>query len=730
MPALDAPMEEPEVTTDVELDTTMDVPDAEDVLESEDDQPLPQEEEGSFSEAAEAQLLGEAGIEPFPDGLELTAILNEDFTRGRLEGENVFSLSKDTVEPSAEINDSEAVDASNTHTELATTQLSDLNDREESLVRESSDADSQVTFLVHDLVRPQESSGTGEENDIQPATLPAAYDNTTDLVFHDLGSTVTASSSKHIADHALADSADLVEDESFAESESSGVDGADERSAASGEGVKYLEIPESAIAISLNDATVNLGALLSRHQNLAVMLTDDTIRLKEMTQLEQDEDEIMDAEVEAPQAGTQIDGDDGNSSPDELSMEYDQTETMTFGAPDASTHLEDDKAKLSSFLQRVAANRNVKSTIVHKRESLQNRRDSDVIRKALASPRQVLEDKDTNLSPQRSLGPAEATLNLDQFLASPLTRPVLRAKASPARVTSVDDGKPDDLAPSEEGSPRRRSSRARTTKLPQLSSGIATITPNKIPVRTDGGGQINLNKTDVQVLAELVRRNTKKNKGIAINAPLRLIKLKLESLTTIVDGDPATVETLTKEGVKTVQWNEKLVEFATSPATADLEAAADTQEEKIVVPPKKAGTPRSLRKLKGLGSSNGTPAKKVLQSTLMPEEVEEAKAASAKMEAAKPKPAPVKLDAAETQDEPKKEKKSKILPPKKLNLNPSVTSISGLPVLAGKENAVGLLSPAKKLSKIPAPSSILTPADFSSGIRPPMKRVRSGGKRT
>ena len=359
-----------------------------------------------------------------------------------------------------------------------------------------------------------------------------------------------------------------------------------------------------------------------------------------------------------------------------------------------------------------------------------------------------MEEKDKNASPQRQA--QDSTLNLDQVLTSSIVQPMAQVTADPEEL--------DELSSEyQTGSPRRRSFRTRS-KLPQTSS--QSITPNKISVRTDGGEKVNLNRTEAQQLADIVRRNTKKNKGSSIPAPQRLAKLKLESLALVVDGDSPIVEKLLKQGVKNVTWREQLADYATSTATADLEAeavAGASEESTIKGEPKKkagSGTPR-LRKLRTLGGTNGTPAKKIVQAVQMPDEIEEEKqaktATNATANAKKKRSIPSLAVAPSSEDivtdsapvlaeEDKKvttiSKKSKLQPPKKLNLNPSLSSLggisSGLPVLQGKENTmfVGLSSPAKKMSKIPAPSGIPAPStvslDLSSGLRPPVKRARAG----
>ncbi|KAF2434527.1 hypothetical protein EJ08DRAFT_693554 [Tothia fuscella] len=412
----------------------------------------------------------------------------------------------------------------------------------------------------------------------------------------------------------------------------------------------------------------------------------------------------------------------GRDSPDELTLDLDATETFT-------TMLEDDKAILRSFLSRAAASKASKTASMTRRESLQNRRDSDAVRHALASPRPALQEKDANLSPTRD---GEMTQNLNTGTISPTKRTGSGLDTS-KNLTLDDDKMEDELAGGggggdhQDGSPRRRSSRTRSSKIPHLPSATQVAVPNKIPVRTDGGERVLLNRTEAQQLADLVRKNTRKNKGIAISAPQRLTQLKAEALAEVLDVVNAESEN-GKEGVRGVKWKEVLEEFSASPPVVEGESSSSSNGEDPIEKDKEVGkekekkttTPRTLRRLKNQNSTNGTPSKNVLSSTLLPDEVEEElQAAKTKANTAStpsttttittsstsvPASVPIITAAKSTP------KKSKIKPPsastKGLLLNPSVSSLSGLPVLAGKENVSQLLSPAKKLrSKMPVPAA-------------------------
>jgi hypothetical protein len=506
--------------------------------------------------------------------------------------------------------------------------------------------------------------------------------------------------------------------------------------------------------------TINLNALISSNQtsslNIAVPSPQEDVHYPGLT----DEDTTtFDDELPAQ-----------DDDADELSMDLESTETFTFNtdATTTTTLLEDDKAILRSFLNRAAANKANKSASITRRESLQNRRDSDAIRHALASPRHVLEEKDSNRSPHRSLGVSTQP----QSLAAALYSPFMKRSGQDAgldesqTLTATNDKLEDELAGMENqnGSPRRRSTRART-KIPQLPSAAAVLasTPNKIPVRTDGGERVVLNRSEAQLMMDLVRKNTKKNKFNAKDRTVRLKQLKAEALTTTPDGSPSEKVTneISKKS-KIVQWRENLTEFSDDPPNAEPElsdesASGDVAKKSKI--PSTGGrnvrieasggtakesqrTPR-LRRLKGLGATNGTPGKNLLSSTLLPDEVQEefAEIVQTRRAGSKSKstPAPDERSTAsepdaDENDKPAKTIKktkvpapSKLQQPKKLVLNPSVTSLSGLPVLAGKENVSQLLSPAKKLpakGRIPLPASSSITASMLPVDAKPVKRQR------
>ena len=429
--------------------------------------------------------------------------------------------------------------------------------------------------------------------------------------------------------------------------------------------------------------------------------------------------------------------------------------------PDETTMtiaLDDDTAILKDFLSRAAASKANKTTTTARRESVQNRRDSDVVRHALASPRKVLEDKDPN-SPSKYDN--EVTLDLSQTLT---LAPDLRAPASPAQEQEdVED------AGDSKTSRSRRSSRTRKSRLPAPSS-LQPAGPPKIAVRrADGGEPIVLKKSDAQELSLLTRANTRKNKQGSLAVSVRLLKLAYDAAGRSEDS---TIEAVQMPGKKYVRWDQQLAYYQEGTDTmanmlADAESLATPDE--LSFPPTSTSSSKSkakaqkdknstpkIRRVRGLGTANGTPGKGLLQpGSLLPEAVQEEKEAAQsqaqphrlpKPKSSKPKKMPVAstssaatsssitplghaapsdsklptLDIAPVGVEPTqlsstaatKERKSRLATPKKVKLPQPSSTVPA----EGKENAQrpGIAASTPKKG-IPMPSGIVPPGMVVGG---------------
>lgn len=139
------------------------------------------------------------------------------------------------------------------------------------------------------------------------------------------------------------------------------------------------------------------------------------------------------------------------------------------------------------------------------------------------------------------------------------------------------------------GSPVRRSSRKR---LPGPAK-TATGAPSFIPVRrADGTDPVVLQKSVAQELALITQSNTRRNKGQAKPPAVILKSLPVELVEDGSKGGHAL------RNCKTVEWDQKLVYYQDG-TEAIVEVDSNMEEKR----PK-------ARRLRGLGTGNGTPAPK------------------------------------------------------------------------------------------------------------------------
>ena len=416
------------------------------------------------------------------------------------------------------------------------------------------------------------------------------------------------------------------------------------------------------------------------------------------------------------------------------------------GPEDATMTLaiDDDTAILKSFLSRAAASKAERSAMITRRSSLENRRDSDIVRHALASPRKALEEKDTN-SPSKIDN--EATLDL-------IETPVQNCEVEEFTSPTLEQPEGEDSAEAKTGRGSRRSSRAKKSRLPAPATTTQPQT-NKIAIRrADGTDPVVLKKTDAQGLALITRNNTRKNKQGAFMVSLRLLKLQAEAILSPpvdVDAD-VDVGKRAVPGRRGIRWDETLAYYQEH---ADTIAAQQAEAESLATPDElslpaptatkkpttKSSTDKNsmpkVRRVRGLGTANGTPGKGLLATgSLLPDAVQEEKAAASHSASAKgiprPKatkklpvpstPADSKLVALEVTPlgvEPAKERKSRLAPPKSLRLPKPVPAAAPV-ATAEKENTrtgISSATPRKGIPapKIMAPRSIVTPATATSG---------------
>lgn len=188
------------------------------------------------------------------------------------------------------------------------------------------------------------------------------------------------------------------------------------------------------------------------------------------------------------------------------------------------------------------------------------------------SPRKVLAEKDSNSpSPQKP-----------NDLAS---RPGTPPGKQRLDAFSLDDV--DELTA--EPTSCRRSNRTRLPNTPKVVPGA----PSFIPVRrADGTDPVVLQKSIAQDLAVQTRANTRRNKGQSKPPSVALQTLTVETTESVTNRVRA------RATCKSVGWDEKLVYYQ-----GGKEAAVAEEEGKEEKRPK-------VRRLRGLGATNGTPAPK------------------------------------------------------------------------------------------------------------------------
>lgn len=433
------------------------------------------------------------------------------------------------------------------------------------------------------------------------------------------------------------------------------------------------------------------------------------------------------------------------------------------GPDDATMTLaiDDDTAILKSFLSRAAASKAERSAIITRRSSLENRRDSDVVRHALASPRKALEEMDPNSPTKIDSGSA---FDITETLVQQTD---MEEAASPALEQTESE---ESAEKAERGS--RRSSRAKKSRLPAPASLTQAPTTNKIAIRrADGSDPVVLKKTDAQELALITRNNTRKNKQGAFMVSLRLLNLQAEAIM----FPPAELDSEERPpvpGRRGIRWDETLAyyqEHADTIASQEAEAASLSTPDELSLPgpvatkkPKtkasadkntdKNSTPK-VRRVKGLGTANGTPGKGLLATgSFLPDAVQEDNAATAAQTAPAPAPkgipkpkvtrklpvpsAPAEklpaLEIAPVGIQPAKERKSRIAPPKSVKLpKPTSTLLVSTPAVpvAEKENKKTGINGVTPRKGIPAPRivapKVATPAPATSvGVESALPRRR------
>ena len=222
----------------------------------------------------------------------------------------------------------------------------------------------------------------------------------------------------------------------------------------------------------------------------------------------------------------------------------------------------DDTNMLKDFLSRVQARKAVTSTAPPK--------ELEALSTVRRSPRKVLGQLDDNKS-----------------TPPPVSKEPPRKSGSPLNQLAVDLLANNEKEAPEEPVSNRRSTRRR---LP-LPAKTLISAPSFIPVRrTNGADPVVLQKSTAHELMIVTRANTKRNQGKSKMPKLALRDPSFQSLEEVKLTRPSVV------GGKVVSWDERLVHYQ--------EAQEQKEGEDAQLP--------GVRRLRGLGAANGTPAPKRL----------------------------------------------------------------------------------------------------------------------
>lgn len=228
----------------------------------------------------------------------------------------------------------------------------------------------------------------------------------------------------------------------------------------------------------------------------------------------------------------------------------------------SGTRISDDTSVLKDFLNRAQAKKAAKNP------------------PTLSAEVTPLPGSPTRRSPRKALKPHSADLSSSQKCSRPR-----RGPSTPPRKAAVEEiESSDENETGQEATAFRRSTRTRLPAPTKTPPGV----PSFIPVRRgDGSDQVVLQKSHAQETAIVTRANTRRNKGQSKPPALALQHLPANSPVKMTAKERA-------DRAKTVVWAEQLASYC---EVKDAPDEPDEQRPKV-------------RRIKGLGPVNGTPAKK------------------------------------------------------------------------------------------------------------------------
>ncbi|CAK4021330.1 Hypothetical predicted protein [Lecanosticta acicola] len=385
--------------------------------------------------------------------------------------------------------------------------------------------------------------------------------------------------------------------------------------------------------------------------------------------------------------------------------------------------LSDDTAILQAFLNRAAESKNGKRvSLTAKRESLENRRESDNVRQALASPA----DKVT---------PVDVLGDLDPNSPSPRkqTHATGSSDAQQKRALAQDEDELLQDVPSPTKKTSRRSGRSK--RKPETLAVTTYAGPTRISVRGSAESVV-LKKSEAQETAQLTRINTRKNKGAAVLPPLRLIRMAKDSsndsVEDVQEGD-AEVERPTK-----IKWSETLVAFSQDPSEPEVSMLTDELHGPEPTPEPSSGKPDpDMIGVVTAVPASGTPSKPKLRRLKPPRTASTPAKAPASTDVAADVTSNGVITDFKSKPAANTRKRSRIATPAKPKGGEAASVLSDDVLTEGAPPKRTIATPTatRNLKTTPAVSKLRAPAPVSAGLSqgkentliasPPKKRARA-----
>ncbi|GAB7333624.1 hypothetical protein MBLNU13_g05190t1 [Cladosporium sp. NU13] len=382
----------------------------------------------------------------------------------------------------------------------------------------------------------------------------------------------------------------------------------------------------------------------------------------------------------------------------------------------AKPRVSDDTALLQAFLNRAAQNKSSRRLSASKRESLSNRRDSDTVRQALASPAkpEILGALDPNSpSPKKSQA---------VFEDLKITKSEEPAVSSPSQSSGETEN-----------------SQVRTTRRSHRDKRrverAAPLGHTKISLRGNTDPVV-LKRSEAQELATTTRANTRKNKLGAVMPTLRLTKLIVEKPPIEASPEEEVEDTggpLAHSGVRRVRWDQTLAYYQEAPREPEVQlfelGDSNTAPKLQAPPPNTVEENDSDEALPGPPPAAETPSKPKVRKLRAPRTAANTgkpqSASSISEEPAVPTPSALK---------PKQSRRSKLATPGKTLDAPSLPPIETTTTQSVDTTAASTRPKAiprkKAVSRLPAPAPVSLPTSSHEGssliASPPKKKSTSG----